>query len=95
MARTLLIGANSTIAQALRENSEREFLTFSRSEGTLNLDNAYAAREPKNTEKNVAPNPIIKELEYLGKNLEGPVITISLLLTNSSYQVSGGGRESK
>ena len=38
MARTLLIGANSTIAQALRENSEREFLTFSRSEGTLNLD---------------------------------------------------------
>jgi hypothetical protein len=63
--------------------------------GTLNLDNAYAAREPKNTEKNVAPNPIIKELEYLGKNLEGPVITISLLLTNSSYQVSGGGRVSK
>ena len=38
MARTLLIGANSTIAQALQENSEREFLTFSRSEGTLNLD---------------------------------------------------------
>ena len=38
MARTLLIGANSTIAQALQENSEREFLTFSRSAGTLNLD---------------------------------------------------------
>tara|TARA_B100000886_G_scaffold15817_1_gene10141 strand:+ start:410 stop:1063 length:654 start_codon:yes stop_codon:yes gene_type:complete len=38
MAKTLLIGANSTIAQALQENSDREFLTFSRSEGTLNLD---------------------------------------------------------
>ena len=38
MAKTLLIGANSTIAQALQENSERHFLTFSRSEGTLDLD---------------------------------------------------------
>jgi 3-oxoacyl-[acyl-carrier protein] reductase len=38
MAKTLLIGANSTIAQALQENSDRKFLTFSRSEGTLNLD---------------------------------------------------------
>ena len=38
MAKTLLIGANSTIAKALQENSDREFLTFSRSEGTLNLD---------------------------------------------------------
>ena len=36
--KTLLIGANSTIAQALQENSEREFLNFSRSEGTLDLD---------------------------------------------------------
>ena len=38
MAKTLLIGANSTIAQALQENSERHFLTFSRSEGTFDLD---------------------------------------------------------
>ena len=38
MAKTLLIGANSTIAQALQENSEREFLNFSRSEGTLDLE---------------------------------------------------------
>ena len=38
MAKTLLVGANSTIAKALQENSDREFLTFSRSEGTLNLD---------------------------------------------------------
>ena len=38
MAKTLLIGANSTIAKALQENSSREFLTFSRSEGTLNLE---------------------------------------------------------
>ena len=38
MAKTLLIGANSTIAQALQETSDREFLTFSRSEGTLDLE---------------------------------------------------------
>jgi len=37
MTRTLLIGANSTIAKALQENSDREFLTFSRSDGTLDL----------------------------------------------------------
>ena len=53
------------------------------------------AKDPKNTDKKVAPKPIINELEYLPINFEGPVITISLLLTNSSYQVSGGGRESK
>ena len=38
MSKILLIGANSTIAQALQEISDREFLTFSRSEGTLDLD---------------------------------------------------------
>jgi len=38
MAKTLLIGANSTIAKALQEKSDREFLTYSRSEGTLNLE---------------------------------------------------------
>ena len=38
MAKILLIGANSTIAKALQENSDREFLTYSRSEGTLNLE---------------------------------------------------------
>ncbi len=38
MAKTLLIGANSTIAKALQENSDREFLTFSRSAGTLDLE---------------------------------------------------------
>ena len=38
MAKVLLIGANSTIAKALQENSDREFLTYSRSEGTLNLE---------------------------------------------------------
>ena len=38
MAKTILIGASSTIAKALQENSEREFLTFSRSEGNLDLD---------------------------------------------------------
>ena len=38
---------------------------------------------------------MINELVYLPKNFEGPAITISLLRTNSSYQVSGGGRESR
>ena len=46
----------------------------------------------------VMSNPnLIKEAveEYLPKNFDGPVMTISLLRTNSSYHVSGGGRESK
>ncbi len=38
MAKTLIIGANSTIAQALQENSDREFICLARSEGNLNLD---------------------------------------------------------
>ena len=38
MAKTLLIGANSTIAKALQEHSDREFICLSRSEGNLNLD---------------------------------------------------------
>ena len=38
MAKTLLIGANSTIAKALQENSDREFICLARSEGNLNLD---------------------------------------------------------
>ncbi len=38
MAKTLLIGASSTIAQALQENSNREFICLARSEGNLNLD---------------------------------------------------------
>ena len=36
--KTLLIGANSTIARALQENSDREFICLARSEGNLNLD---------------------------------------------------------
>ena len=38
MAKTLLIGGSSAIASALRENSNREFISLSRSEGTLDLD---------------------------------------------------------
>ena len=38
MAKTLLIGANSTIAKALQEISDREFVCVARSEGTLNLE---------------------------------------------------------
>ncbi len=63
--------------------------------GTLNLENAYAANAPKNTDAKVDPKPIIIEFEYLPKNFDGPVMTISLLLTNSSYQVSGAGKESR
>ncbi|MBL6693529.1 MAG: oxidoreductase, partial [SAR86 cluster bacterium] len=37
MAKTLLIGSNSAIALALKENSDREFISLSRSEGTLDL----------------------------------------------------------
>ena len=38
MAKTLLIGANSTIAKALQKDSNKEFLTYSRSEGNLDLN---------------------------------------------------------
>ena len=38
MAKTLLIGGSSAIASALSENSDREFISLSRSEGTLDLD---------------------------------------------------------
>tara|TARA_B100000035_G_scaffold315212_1_gene334473 strand:+ start:130 stop:783 length:654 start_codon:yes stop_codon:yes gene_type:complete len=38
MAKTLLIGANSTIAKALQEYSDKEFICLARSDGNLNLD---------------------------------------------------------
>tara|TARA_Y100000591_G_scaffold48462_1_gene36810 strand:+ start:99 stop:752 length:654 start_codon:yes stop_codon:yes gene_type:complete len=38
MRKTLLIGANSTIAKALQEYSDREFICLARSEGNLDLD---------------------------------------------------------
>jgi len=38
MAKTLLIGSNSTIAQALQKNSDREFICLARSKGNLDLD---------------------------------------------------------
>ena len=38
MSKTLLIGASSAIAKALQENSDKEFISLSRSEGTLDLD---------------------------------------------------------
>lgn len=38
MAKTLLIGGSSAIASALRENSDRDFISLSRSEGSLDLD---------------------------------------------------------
>ena len=38
MPKILLIGASSAIAKALQENSDREFINFSRSEGTLDLN---------------------------------------------------------
>ena len=38
MAKTLLIGASSTIAKSLQEVSNKEFLTFSRAEGNLDLE---------------------------------------------------------
>ena len=38
MAKTLLIGASSTIAKSLQEFSNKEIFNFSRSEGNLDLD---------------------------------------------------------
>ena len=38
MSKILLIGASSAIAQALQENSDKEFIALSRSAGTLDLD---------------------------------------------------------
>ena len=38
MSKILLIGASSAIAQALQENSDKEFIALSRSAGTLDLE---------------------------------------------------------
>lgn len=44
--------------------------------GILKRENAYAAKVPKNTEKKVAPKPMIREFVNRWKNLDCPVITI-------------------
>ena len=38
MSKILLVGGNSAIAQALQKNSDKEFISLSRSDETLNLD---------------------------------------------------------
>ena len=38
MSKILLVGGNSAIAQALQKKSEKDFISLSRSEETLNLD---------------------------------------------------------
>ena len=38
MSKILLVGGSSAIAQALQKKSEKEFISLSRSEETLNLD---------------------------------------------------------
>ena len=42
MSKILLIGASSAIAQALQENSDKEFIALSRSAGTLDLEGDLA-----------------------------------------------------
>ena len=63
--------------------------------GILNLEKPYAASVPKKTEKKVDPKPIAIEFTKRWKNLDGPAMTICLLRTIFSYQVAGGGNESK
>ena len=63
--------------------------------GILNLEKPYAARVPKKTEKKVDPKPMAIEFTKRWKNLDGPAITICLLRTIFSYQVAGGGNDSK
>ncbi|MHC2725141.1 hypothetical protein ACVMGE_007628 [Bradyrhizobium diazoefficiens] len=46
---------------------------------------------PRNTARNVEPNPMISEFTKRGTTFDGPAMTMSRWRTSVSYHVSGGG----
>jgi hypothetical protein len=81
------IGGNIRVDKI--KNSKSSF------KGILNLENPYAASVPRKTAQKVDPKPIASEFLKRWKNRDGPAITICLLRTIFSYQVAGGGNDSK
>lgn len=74
MGKTLLIGANSTIAKALQEYSDREFICLARSEGNLDLDGDLSELDEVSDINglvyfpgtiNLKPFTMLKENDYL------------------------------
>jgi len=94
MSKILLIGASSAIAQALQENSDKEFIALSRSAGTLNLEGDLAELDDLGPISgmvyfpgtiNLKPFAMLKEEDYLADfnvNVLGAVKVLKKVINN-------------
>ena len=94
MSKILLIGASSAIAQALQENSDKEFIALSRSAGTLDLEGDLAELDDLGPISgmvyfpgtiNLKPFAMLKEEDYLADfnvNVLGAVKVLKKVINN-------------
>ena len=94
MHKILLVGGNSAIGQALQKNSEKEFISLSRSEETLNLDGAMTELDDLGPLSgmvyfpgtiNLKPFTMLKEEDYLNDfnvNVMGAVKVLKKVINN-------------
>ena len=94
MAKVLLIGGTSAIAQSLQNNSEKEFIALSRSAGSLDLDGDLAELDDIGPISgmvyfpgtiNLKPFTMLKEEDYLNDfnvNVLGAVKVLKKVINN-------------
>ena len=94
MSKVLLVGGNSAIAQALQKKSEREFISISRSEQTLNLNGDLSELDEIGPLSgmvyfpgtiNLKPFTMLKEEDYLNDfnvNVIGAVKVLKKVINN-------------
>ena len=94
MSKILLVGGNSAIAQALQKKSEKEFISLSRSEETLNLDGDLTELNDLGPLSgmvyfpgtiNLKPFTMLKEEDYLNDfnvNVLGAVKVLKKVINN-------------
>ena len=94
MSKILLVGGNSAIAQALQKKSEKEFISLSRSEETLNLDGDLTELNDLGPLSgmvyfpgtiNLKPFTMLKEEDYLNDfnvNVMGAVKVLKKVINN-------------
>ena len=94
MSKILLVGGNSAIAQALQKKSEKDFISLSRSEETLNLDGDLTELNDLGPLSgmvyfpgtiNLKPFTMLKEEDYLNDfnvNVMGAVKVLKKVINN-------------
>ena len=100
MDKVLLIGANSGIAQALQDISDKEFIPLSRSADTLNLEGDLSELDDLGSISglvyfpgtiNLKPFTMLKEEDYLNDfNINVLEVTVIKKVINNLKEGNGG-----